>query len=96
MAAKYELKDELLQAREQSVESLERLFCLEGLNHGGEIAKAAFLLRAGNVCGFEMTATATLERLLGSVFQEHMEGVKVKMAGWSMRSAEQRASVAQK
>jgi hypothetical protein len=96
MAAKYELKGELLATRERSIEHTEQLFCLEGSNHGAEIAKAAFLIRAGKVCGFEMTATATLDRLLVSVFQEHLESVKVKIRAWKTSGNEQIATIAQK
>jgi hypothetical protein len=85
-----------LATRERSIENTEQLFCLEGSTEGAEMAKAAFLIRAGKVCGFEMTATATLDRLLVSVFQEHLESVKVKIRAWKTSGSEQIATVAQK
>ena len=62
----------------------------------GELTKAGFLARAGKLCAVEMTASVTLERLLEDVFADYLQATSAKMAGWSMRSAEQRATVAQK
>jgi len=65
MAARYELKSDLLQAREQSLEDPERLFCLEGsIRPDGELTKAGFLARAGKLCAIEMSAPVSLDRLL--------------------------------
>ena len=88
MAAKYELKGELLATRERSIENPEHLFCLEGSGRpDGKIVRSAFLARCGKLCAFEVTAPVSLERLLATVFGEYLQSVKAKMAGWSTRSA---------
>jgi hypothetical protein len=82
MAAKYELRDETLAARKQSIDTPEQLFCLEGSNHGAEIAKAAFLVRDGKLCAVELIVSGSLERLLSSVFEEYRQSVSDKMKAW--------------
>jgi hypothetical protein len=83
MAARYELKSDLLQAREQSLEDPERLFCLEGsIRPDGELTKAGFLARAGKLCAIEMSAPVSLDRLLEEVFQDYLRSVQVKMKAW--------------
>jgi hypothetical protein len=94
MADRFGLRSETSATQQRSLEDPEALFCLEGSNHGAEIAKAAFLLRAGKVCGFEITATATLERLLEEVFSDYLQSVSDKMASWKVSGATQKAILA--
>jgi hypothetical protein len=87
MAARYELTGELLAGQGESVKYLDRLFVWKGAERAtGEIAKAAFLARAGKVCAVEMSASNTLERLLQSVFEEYLQAVEAKIRAWKKRA----------
>ena len=95
MADRFSLRVTVQAGLEQSIQSPGELFIWRAEDQiAGEVSKAAFLIRAGRLCGIEMSSSTSLERLLGSVFEEYLASVSAKMAGWSMRSAEQRAAAA--
>jgi hypothetical protein len=95
MTDRFGLRAEVIADRLESLQDPERLFVRDATTQmGDEMSKAAFLIRAGRLCGIEMSSSTSLERLLGSVFEEYLASVSAKMAGWSMRSATQKAIAA--
>ncbi len=85
MADRFGIRAEVIADRLESLQDPERLFVRDATTQmADEVSMAAFLLRAGRGCAIQLTASATLERLLESVFQEYLASVSDKMANWKV------------
>ena len=83
MADRFSLRITVQAGLEQSIQSPGELFIWRAEDQiAGEVSKAGFLLRGGKVCCFELTASATLERLLQSVFADYLQAVETKIRAW--------------
>jgi hypothetical protein len=83
MAEKFLLRPEVLADHRDSIEDPGRLFVRDAaIQMAGEVSKAGFLARAGKLCAVELSASATLERLLQEVFADYLPSVSDKMKTW--------------